>query len=345
MTQRCNCPWGSRLRLVLACLGFVFLWLPAPCQPIQFPTPNRRLLERGMEEQFFVGTVGKPWPSGNFGCVRSDGRQMHEGLDIRAVQRDRRGEPTDPIYAVADGIVAYVNRRAGLSNYGLYLILKHRIDGLEIYSLYAHLSEIAPGLAQGRSVQTGQVLGIMGRTANTSQGISRDRAHLHFELNFLVNEQFDAWHRSRLKGARNDHGTWNGQNLLAIDPVPILKESAKKGVDYSLLDFVRDQTELFRVQVRETDFPWARRYPQLIHRQRQAKSPTAGYEIVFNFNGIPFELIPLSASQLKSSSRVHLVRVNTQEHSRRPCRNLVRKAGKEWQLSDSGERLLDLLLY
>src|SRR5450759_2173679 len=106
-------------------------------QPFQLPTANRALFETGGEEKFFVGTVGKPWTSGCYGCVRSDGWQMHEGLDIRCLQRDKRGEPTDPILATADGTVAYISMRPSLSNYGNYLILRHHVEGLEIYSLYA----------------------------------------------------------------------------------------------------------------------------------------------------------------------------------------------------------------
>src|SRR2546422_4400985 len=88
----------------------------ALAQPFQLPTANRTLFEKGGEEKFFVGTVGKPWTSGTFGCVRSDGWQMHEGLDIRCLARDKHGEPTDPVMATADGTVAYVNRKPSLSN-------------------------------------------------------------------------------------------------------------------------------------------------------------------------------------------------------------------------------------
>jgi len=42
-------------------------------QPFQLPTANRALFDKGGEERFFVGTVGKPWTSGCFGCVRSEG--------------------------------------------------------------------------------------------------------------------------------------------------------------------------------------------------------------------------------------------------------------------------------
>ena len=111
-------------------------------QPLEFPTANRALLEKSGGEAFFVGTVGKPWSSGTFGCVRSDGWQVHEGLDIRCLKRDRKGEPVDPVLATTDGTVAYFSTKPSLSNYGNYIVLRHSIEGLEIYSLYGHLREI-----------------------------------------------------------------------------------------------------------------------------------------------------------------------------------------------------------
>ena len=128
----------------------------ALAQPFQLPTANHTLFEPGHEEQFFVGTVGKAWGSGCFGCVRSDGWQMHEGLDIRCLQRDKRGEPTDPVMAAADGTVVYINAKPSLSNYGNYIVLRHRVENLELYSIYAHLSAIAPSLKPGQPVKTGE---------------------------------------------------------------------------------------------------------------------------------------------------------------------------------------------
>ena len=52
-------------------------------QVFQLPTPNRALFEPGSEADYFTPTVGRTWPSGTFGCVRSEGWQMHEGLDIK----------------------------------------------------------------------------------------------------------------------------------------------------------------------------------------------------------------------------------------------------------------------
>ena len=188
--------------------------MAAKAQPFQLPTANHALFEKGGEERFFVGTVGKPWLTGTFGCVRTGGWQMHEGLDVRCLQRDGHGEPTDPVLATADGTVAYISTRPSLSNYGNYLVLQHQVEGLEIYSLYAHLREIRQGLKIGQAVKAGETVAIMGRTANTREGISKDRAHVHFELNLLVNDRFASWYKKTFPGQRNDHGEWNGQNLL-----------------------------------------------------------------------------------------------------------------------------------
>src|SRR5260370_31347204 len=148
--------------LALVCATILSTAFSIRAETFVLPTANRALFEKGGEERFFVGTVGKPWTTGTFGCVRSDGRQMHEGLDIRCLQRDKHGEPTDPVKATADGTVAYVNARPSLSNYGNYIVLRHEIEGLEIYSLYAHLHTIREGLKAGQPVKAGEEIAIMG---------------------------------------------------------------------------------------------------------------------------------------------------------------------------------------
>jgi len=118
---------------------------------------------------------------------------MHEGLDIKCLERDKRGEPIDPVMASASGTVAYINSNPALSNYGNYVIMRHHIDGLELYSLYAHLSAVRPGLKVGQKVEAGEPIAIMGRTSNTRQAITKDRAHVHLEFNLLLNDRFPAW--------------------------------------------------------------------------------------------------------------------------------------------------------
>src|ERR1035438_6674561 len=142
--------------------------------PFQFPTANHALYQPGGELNFFAPTApDKPWTSGSGACVRDNGTRMHEGLDIRHLQTDKRGEPTDPVMATADGTVVYFSAKPSLSNYGNYVVIRHVVGGLEIYSLYAHLSAIRPGLKIGEQVKGGEVVATMGRTS-TAEVIAKD---------------------------------------------------------------------------------------------------------------------------------------------------------------------------
>jgi len=313
-------------------------------QPFQLPTANRALFDKGGGERFYVGTTGKPWTSGMFGCVRSGGTQMHEGLDIRSIQRDRRGEPTDPVLASCDGTVAYINGRISASNYGKYVVLRHVIEGMEVFTLYAHLSDFAPGLSRGKAVKAGEAIATMGRTSNTRERISQERAHLHFEINLFVSDRFSTWFRKEMPRQPDDHGIWNGLNLVGIDPRLVLFEQQASGAKFSLVRFIQGRAELCRVQVRDSAFSFLKRYPMLVRANPLAeKAGIAGYEISFDYNGVPIQLIPRGARELKSKQRYHLASVNVPEQVKNPCRKLVGRRGTGWQLTDSGIRYLDLL--
>lgn len=316
-------------------------------EPFQFPTANHNLFLPGHESEFLAPTSpDRPSTTGSFGCVRSDGWQMHEGLDIRSLQHDRHGEPTDPVMAAADGTVCYFNTKPALSNYGKYIIIRHIVDGIEVYSLYAHLSQVQPGLTIGKSVRQGEVIGIMGRTSNTSERIGKERAHVHFELNIFINDKFSGWYRENFPHERNDHGVWNGQNLAGLDPRQIFLAENQPGQHFNVLTFLRSQTELFRVQVRATDFSYLKRYPSLVLPNPVTKTQgVGGYEIVFNYNGVPFALMPLAPSEMKGKSRVLLLSVNAKEYHANPCRKYVSERTGRWQLTNTGLRQVDLVIY
>jgi hypothetical protein len=186
----------------------------------------------------------------------------------------------------------------------------------------------------------------MGRTANTRESIAKDRAHVHFELNLFVNDQFAAWQKKTFADQRNDHGAWNGQNLLAIDPKAILLGQYAQGAKFSMLSFLRCQTELCRVIVRTKYFPWLKRYAALVRpNPLTEKEGVAAYEIALNYNGVPFELIPRAPSELKGKAKVQLLSVNEAEYHKNPGRRLVVKRGNRWELTSQGLNLLGLLAY
>lgn len=324
--------------------GGLFLCSAAFGQTFLLPTANHALFEKGGEERFFVGTTGRPWQSGTFGCVRSEGRQMHEGLDIRSIKRGKGGEPADPILASADGTVVYANKTVWASNYGRYLVLRHTIEGMEVCTLYAHLSEFAPGIAPGKAVKAGQVIATMGRTSNTRERISLERAHVHFEINLFVNDRFSAWFKKDHPKERDDHGIWNGMNLVGLDPRLVFLHQQAQGGRFSFLQFVKSRPELCRVIVRDASFSFPRRYPMLIRPNPLAqKEGVAGYEIALDANAVPIQLTPRAASELKSRQRYTLFSVNAAEEDRSSCRKLVARRGNEWVLTSQGINFLDLL--
>jgi len=347
VSHRCYGGFRHR-RAALAAVAIALLGaLTAGAAPaFRLPTDNRSLLQPGNEAKFFAPTPGRSWTAGQFGCVRSEGTQMHEGVDILSIQKDKKGEPTDDVRAAASGQVAYVSRKAGLSNYGIYLVLKHRIEGIQVFTLYAHLREVRRDLAPGTAIKAGESIGKVGRTTNTRTPITRDRAHLHFEIDLLINESFSAWLKKHDPGTRDDHGPWNGRNLLGLDPSEIYRAQQKKNENFSLLTHLRNQREMCSVLVAHTSFPWLKRYPSLIRRNPVAeREGIAAYEISLNYNGVPFRLVPRARSEIKGSVTTRLLDVNESEFVNHRCRKLIFKRGQSWTLTARGQELIQLLTH
>src|SRR5262249_15939906 len=119
-----------------------------------------------------------------------------------------------------------------------------------------------------------------------------------------------------------------------------------KGTNFSLLNFIRGQTELCRVLVRTTNFSYLKRYTMLVLKNPVAgKQGIAGYEIALNYNGIPFVLMPRAESEIKSRAKIQLLSVNEAEESANPCHHIVVKRRGRWELANEGQRLLELLIY
>ncbi len=333
---------------------------PVPTPPIKlpaanpqtskfhFPTDNRALLRVDGETDFFTPTgPGRPWRSGSFGCVRNAGTRIHEGIDIRALQRDENGEATDLVRASRDGKVVHINTNIAASNYGKYIVLEHDAEGLPVYTLYAHLNTVADGLEVGRSVKTGDTLGILGRSTNTGDGITKARAHLHFEIGLQIHSQFQSWFHHWYKDGKNHHGAWNGMNLLGLDAAAILRQ--EEAGKFNLVSHLSKQPMLCRVRIHQAQLEWVERFPKLVTQTARAETlPVQGWEVDLNFNAIPIRLKPLYAEGLKKKAggvRFELLEVNDEVRRKHPCRSLVFKKGARWVLTTKGLRALDLLAW
>ncbi len=242
-----------------------------------WPTPNPAWAE-GRPARDYLQHAGSGDPeSGGFGGVRSGGAQFHEGVDLRAVERDRRGEPLDGVLAAMDGVVRHISAVAGDSSYGRYVVIEHPGVTPAVCTLYAHLARISPGLKPGDRVSRGQVIGTMGHSSGGYM-IPKERAHLHFEIDLMVTREFQAWYDRQKFGSRNDHGLWNGMNLMGIDPLAFFDEWRAKRVNGFQDYFTRMETAV-RVRIAASRTPdFVSRYPSLLTKELPLGLPAGSFQ-------------------------------------------------------------------
>ena len=259
------------------------------------PTDNDALL-RGDGPAFYQyierdyhGEKSTPWEGGRYGFVRNPTEtsagivytRLHEGVDIKPLERDASGEPLDAVRAIAPGVVVHASATAGYSYYGRYVVVEHRFDGCKYYSLYGHLSSIA--VRDGQRVQQRDQLGVMG---HTGEGLNQARAHVHLELNLMLSRQFESWHDTFFKNDPNRHGLYNGLNLVGLD-IARLYLALQKRPALTIPEFLSEEETLYRVLVPASkNFDLAKSYPWMV------KSPgqPASWEVSFNRAGVPLKI-------------------------------------------------------
>ena len=259
---------------------------------IVWPTPNPAWANGKPLVDYVQHAGSGEVESGTFGGVRSGGTHFHEGIDMKCLARDRRGEPLDNVFAGMSGVVRHINSSAGDSNYGRYVVLEHPEQAPAVYTLYAHLARIAPGLREGAVVTRGQVLGTMGHSSGGYM-IPVDRAHLHFEIGLMMTRDFEAWYGRKNSGSRNDHGAWNGMNLMGVDPLEFLNAWRAHRVD-TFQDYFSRLPTAVKLRIATHRVPdFITRYPSLLTKPIPLGG-VAGWEIRCNWTGVPFAWTPLS---------------------------------------------------
>ena len=312
----------------------IALWLAVPLAGLaqagrvefRWPTPNPAWAEGRSLADYVQATASGDPESGTFGCVRSAGLQFHEGVDIKAFAHDRRGEPADPVSAAMAGVVRYVNTRAGESNYGRYIVLEHPGLTPAVYTLYAHLARIEPDIRPGVAVEAGRVLGLMGRTEGGSS-IPKDRAHVHFEIGLRMCDNFEDWYRRRGFGSPNEHGLWNGMNLMGIDPLDFLRQWRTHRVEdfQQYFDALKPVVRVRVVTTRVPDF--IERYPCLLRKPLPVGAVlVSGWEVECDFTGLPIRWTPLTAADVAGMAfgSVRIVAVDEPAVRAHRCKSIVR---------------------
>lgn len=313
---------------------------------LALPTDNDAIFHGGGAEFYqyidrdYKGEKSKPWEGGQYGFVRNPVdtpagivfSRFHEGIDIRPVHRDANGEPQDEVRAIADGIVVHVNTVAAWSNYGNYIVIEHRWDGCPYYSLYGHLKSVA--VRVGQHVARSEKIGVMGYTG---EGLNRERAHVHLELNMLISSHFDAWHSTFFMTEPNHHGLYNGLNLVGLD-IARLYLATQTTPTLTIPQFLANEEAFYRVA-----FPGSRhleivkRYPWL------ATAGNAGaLEISFNRAGVPLKAAP--ASRPVAEPTVTYLKRHGADATL-VTRGVVSGRSDAPALTDSGRRLMQLFIW
>ena len=161
---------------------------PAPspgAAPGMHADPTADLRERRLELPVQGATRDKLHDSFD---EKRGGSRRHEAIDILAPLNT-------PVLAVENGTIAKLFR----SDAGGITIYQFDPSSTYVY-YYAHLDHYAPGLAEGKRVVRGQVIGYVGVTGNAP----KDTPHLHFAIFKLTAEK--KW--------------WQG---TPIDPYDVLK--------------------------------------------------------------------------------------------------------------------------
>ena len=299
---------------------------------LTWPTPNPAFQDGQPIEAFIQSTSSGRVESGLFGCVRNDGYRFHEALDLYPVKRDRRGEALDPIYSVLPGRVVYVNKVASHSGYGRYVVVEHDQEKPAFHTLYAHLASIGQGIVEGARVESGSVLGVMGRSASYS--IPRSRAHLHFEIGFRLTDDFQDWFDRQKFESRNWHGKWNGMNLVSIDPLGFY-QAIRSGRVKNLNEHIKTIPAVARIRVHTSIIPdFVKNYPTLVTRQYYGQQVVA-WDIAFTQYGLPKEWTPVFASESKEGNAgdVRVISYDPSQMETQKCKQVLSPAGSHPTLS------------
>jgi hypothetical protein len=332
------------MRLPLYLLALTCLSSPAEAGAPVWPVPEDPLAKGQAYPSFVQPTVSGEAESALFGCVRTNGKRFHEAIDIAPVLPRKRGEATDPVVAIHPGIVRHISKVSGNSSYGRYVVLEHSGLDLQIYSLYAHLAVVEPGLEIGQAVQAGDQLGIMGRSAG-GYTIPRERAHLHLEIGLRLTDDFEEWYRRQAYTTPNKHGDFNGMNLIGWDPLTYY-EAFQGGKARSPLEFMEQFPPAVMLHVKTARQPdFVERYPELVLPGCKA-SDRAGWEVLFSPWGLPLSVKALRADELMGAvadGDISVVGIDRTALAKYACRRIVTESKGKVTLGKNGQRIVELL--
>lgn len=116
----------------------------------------------------------------------------HKGVDLG--WHEYQGEP---VYAINDGVVMFVDKTTGSNNAGNYIWIRHEFTDYALWSRYCHLKDNSTLVKVGQKVTRGQQIASMGGTYGYA-------THLHYEM----------W-----KTPKNWKFNWNDRMKYLVNPL------------------------------------------------------------------------------------------------------------------------------
>lgn len=229
----------------------------------------------------------------------------------------------------------HTNLTPGFSNYGNYIVVEHRWDGANYYSLYGHLHSIA--VKQGQKVSRGESLGVMG---HTGEGLDQARAHLHLELNMMLSREFESWYNVYFKNDPNRHGLYNGLNLAGVD-IARLYLALRDEPSLTIPEFLSRETTFYKVCLPDSKhFDLPKRYPWLWRAERSHE--TKSWEVSFAQSGLPLK-VEASAKSVREPELTYFKKAAGRYSYF--TREVLTGRGDHASLSKSGRSWVRLFIY
>jgi murein DD-endopeptidase MepM/ murein hydrolase activator NlpD len=309
-----------------------------------FPTPQTHL-DDTTNPAVFMPTESGRIESAWYGSTRTRkfGKlflpAFHEGVDIAPMERDSKGRAKDPVFAVADGCVGYINRTGGNSSYGIYVVLLHKDVAGEYYTLYSHLAAAGAELKEGDAVARGAEIGRMGNTSTL--GIPVQRSHLHVEFGTILNERFSGWFRK--EKLKPFHGNLHGYNLAGLNPM-ILFPYMNSGERFDIQQYLTNCPVAFRLIVPVTEKPdYYCRYPLLW----TGGEPCSGAMVMdVSESGVPLRARAVSEEEaaLLQKNKPRVLEAFPEVLGRNGARLVVEQNGS-WIPGRNAAQWLEIILY
>jgi len=310
---------------------------------MSYPTAQTRLADTNNPAVYMPtgsGRIESAW----YGSVRTRNfgssylPAFHEGVDIAPTARDSKGRAIDAVYTVADGRIGYINRIAGNSSYGVYVVMFHSNRLGEYYTLYAHLASVTPGIHMGDRIPRGTQIGQMGHT--TTLDIPVSRSHLHFEIGTMFNDRFSSWYRKQ--EMKPYHGNMHGYNLGGLNPMGVFPYMHDKTL-FDFQEYILNYPVAYRMIVRNTGkLDYYNRYPALWI----GPDPSGALVMDVSENGVPLKARAATPEERTrvQKDRASILEVFPEVLGRNGDRVIVQKNGK-WVMGSDSQQWLDILLY